>query len=170
METSSNSNHHHQASSVTIKSEIGIKEKRKRKKFIRKVNCQVCEDVANDHIHYGATTCYSCRAFFRRSITAHAHYKCAKTNNCVINPQTRQRFSTYFPIYRFWSLDFSLFINKALFRNKRFVLDEMTQWNASKFAIFYIYENPKLLFPFCATLRFPLMNALVYVDIDQGIC
>ena len=49
------------------------------------------------------------------------------------------------------------------------MLDEMTQQNASKFAIFYIYENPKLLFSFCATLFFPLMNALVYVDIDQGI-
>ena len=96
METS-NTNHNHNEVVTTIKSEVvdGIKEKRKRKKFIRKVKCQVCEDVANDHIHYGATTCYSCRAFFRRSITAHAHYKCAKTNNCVINPQTRQRFPTH---------------------------------------------------------------------------
>ena len=107
METS-NSNHNHNEVVTTIKSEVvdGIKEKRKRKKFIRKVKCQVCEDVANDHIHYGATTCYSCRAFFRRSITAHAHYKCAKTNNCVINPQTRQRFSYPFQstgsIYLFW--------------------------------------------------------------------
>ena len=29
-----------------------------------------------------------------------------------------------------------------------FVLDEKFQQNASKFAIFDIYENPKLLFPF----------------------
>ena len=29
-----------------------------------------------------------------------------------------------------------------------FVLDEKFQRNASKFAIFYVYENPKLLFPF----------------------
>ena len=29
-----------------------------------------------------------------------------------------------------------------------FVLDENSQQNASKFARFYIYENPKLLFPF----------------------
>ena len=36
----------------------------------------------------------------------------------------------------------------TLFRNERFMLDEMTRQNASKFAIFYIYENPKLLFPF----------------------
>ena len=43
-----------------------------------------------------------------------------------------------------------------------FVIDEKFQQNASKFAIFYIYESPKLLFP-------SLMNALVYVDIDQGI-
>ena len=28
-----------------------------------------------------------------------------------------------------------------------FVLDEKFQRNASKFAIFYIYKNPKLLFP-----------------------
>ena len=30
----------------------------------------------------------------------------------------------------------------------RFMLDEKFQWNASKFAIFYMYKNPKLLFPF----------------------
>ena len=36
----------------------------------------------------------------------------------------------------------------TLLRNKRFMLDEMTQRSASKFAIFYIYENPKLLFDF----------------------
>ena len=55
----------------------------------------------------------------------------------------------------------------ALFRNKSFMLNEMTRRNASKFAIFYIYENPKLLFHFSfrATLLFPLINALVYVDI-----
>ena len=42
-----------------------------------------------------------------------------------------------------------------LIRNKRFLLDEMTRQNASKFAIFYIYENPKLHFSFRATLFFP---------------
>ena len=66
---------------------------------------------------------------------------------------------------------FELFFIKhyTLFINKRFALNEMFQGNASKFAIFYIgvYENPK--FSFRATLLFPLMNALVYVDIDQGI-
>ena len=41
-------------------------QKRKREKFIRRVKCQICGDVANDHIHYGALACYSCRAFFRR--------------------------------------------------------------------------------------------------------
>ena len=59
----------------------------------------------------------------------------------------------------------------TLFRNKRFMLDEMFQRNASKFAIFLEYENPCSFFRFSfrATLFFPLMNALVYVDIDQGI-
>ena len=36
----------------------------------------------------------------------------------------------------------------ALFRKKRFMLDEKFQQIASTFAIYYIYENPKLLFPF----------------------
>ena len=38
----------------------------------------------------------------------------------------------------------------TLFRYKKFMLDEMTRQNASKFAIFYVvlYKYPKLLFPF----------------------
>ena len=39
--------------------------------------------------------------------------------------------------------------SNTLFRNTRFMLDEMFQRNASKFAIFYIYENPKLFFISC---------------------
>ena len=35
---------------------------------------------------------------------------------------------------------------RSLLRNKRFMLDEMSGRNASKFAIFFIYEIPKLLF------------------------
>ena len=38
--------------------------------------------------------------------------------------------------------------SSSLFRKKRFMLDEKFQRNTSKFAIFYIYKNPKLLFPF----------------------
>ena len=51
------------------------------------------------------------------------------------------------------------------------MLNEMFQQNASKFAIFYVSENPCSFFRFSfhATLYFYLMNALVYVDIDQGI-
>ena len=51
------------------------------------------------------------------------------------------------------------------------MLDEMTERNASRFAIFLEYENVRTFFHFSfhATLFFPLMNALVYVDIDQGI-
>ncbi len=49
------------------------KKRKPRKKFIRKVNCRVCGDVANDHIHYGGVACYSCRAFFRRSVSGTEH-------------------------------------------------------------------------------------------------
>ena len=49
------------------------------------------------------------------------------------------------------------------------MLDEMP--NASKFAILYIYENPKWLFPFFFScfFIFSIMNALVYVDINLGV-
>ena len=60
---------------------------------------------------------------------------------------------------------------ESLFRNKRFALNKMFQRNASKFAIFYVSENPCTFFRFSfrANLYFYLMNALVYVDIDQSI-
>ena len=68
-------------------------------------------------------------------------------------------------------LQFLINILSTLFRNKRFMLDEMFQWNASKFAILLEYENPCSFFhfSFSETLYFYLMNTLVYVDIDQGI-
>ena len=47
------------------------------------------------------------------------------------------------------------YVEYSLFRKKRFMLDEKFQGNASKLKI-------------RATLFFPLMNALVYADIDQG--
>ena len=66
----------------------------------------------------------------------------------------------------------NLFVNDyktwgALFRNKRFMLDEMFQRNASKFAIFLEYENPCSFFHF-VLLFFSLMNALVYIGIHWG--
>ena len=55
-----------------------------------------------------------------------------------------------------------IYIN-ALPPTSGFVLDEKFQRNASKFAIFYIYENSKLLFPFRATLFF-------FPDECPGLC
>lgn len=66
------------------------KPKRKRPKFIRKVVCKVCGDVANDHIHYGAIACYSCRAFFRRGVNANAPYYCSQSKSCPITKHTRK--------------------------------------------------------------------------------
>ena len=33
-------------------------------------HCSVCGDSAPDHVHYGSVTCFSCRAFFRRSVSS----------------------------------------------------------------------------------------------------
>ena len=57
----------------------------------------------------------------------------------------------------------------TLFRNKRFMLgsSKMLQylpyfWNTKTHIVFFVFS-------FCAALFSPLMNALVYVKIDQGI-
>ena len=63
------------------------------------------------------------------------------------------------------------FTTRSLLPILRFVLDKKFQRNASKFAIFYVYENPKLLFPFSFHEYFIFLpyECLVYVDIDLGI-
>ena len=66
------------------------KVRKKRPKFIRKVICQVCGDVANDHMHYGAIACYSCRAFFRRGVNNNAPYFCSQNQCCSITKQSRK--------------------------------------------------------------------------------
>lgn len=64
---------------------------KKRPKYIRIVECQVCGDKANDHIHYGAIACYSCRAFFRRGVGASDQYQCTFGLNCEISVKTRKQ-------------------------------------------------------------------------------
>ena len=32
------------------------------------IECPICSEVAIDHLHYGGIGCYSCKAFFRRSV------------------------------------------------------------------------------------------------------
>eukprot|EP00092_Neocalanus_flemingeri_P101421 GFUD01129676.1.p1 GENE.GFUD01129676.1~~GFUD01129676.1.p1 ORF type:complete len:647 (+),score=133.36 GFUD01129676.1:108-2048(+) len=54
--------------------------------------CKICAEPAARHIHYGATTCFSCRAFFRRSLqnkTA-AKYVCRRHSMCEMKIKTRK--------------------------------------------------------------------------------
>ena len=44
----------------------GSKEKDKDKEDNLAAVCSVCASPAAAHLHYGAVSCYSCRAFFRR--------------------------------------------------------------------------------------------------------
>ena len=74
-------------------------EPKKRKKFIRKVACHVCQDVANDHLHYGGISCYSCRQFFRRYTLKRTINRPCKynTNQCEIEV----KFRTHCPACRY---------------------------------------------------------------------
>jgi len=53
--------------------------------------CGVCGSPATDVHHYGATSCYSCRAFFRRTIGSGKTYRyCSrKTDSCVVDAVSR---------------------------------------------------------------------------------
>jgi hypothetical protein len=56
--------------------------------------CKVCGEPAAKHIHYGAVTCFSCRAFFRRSIQNQSceAYKCRKQGSCEISLKSVRSF------------------------------------------------------------------------------
>ena len=51
-------------------------------------SCSVCGSPAAPHLHYGAISCYSCRAFFRRGQPKQT--RCVVgPGGCVITPQNR---------------------------------------------------------------------------------
>ena len=54
--------------------------------------CKVCLEPAAKHIHYGSVTCFSCRAFFRRSIQNKSGkvYTCRKQGNCNVTNKLRK--------------------------------------------------------------------------------
>merc|ERR1711892_633086 len=51
--------------------------------------CSVCSAPSASHLHYGAVSCYSCRAFFRRGL--HKPYCCVEgTGDCRIDWTSRR--------------------------------------------------------------------------------
>ncbi|CAF1547253.1 unnamed protein product [Adineta ricciae] len=58
--------------------------------IFRGIPCAVCTD-ASSGLHFGVTTCESCKGFFRRMIKERIpqHYKCLERNNCEVNTSTR---------------------------------------------------------------------------------
>ena len=53
--------------------------------------CLVCTDLANTHKHFGGSaSCFSCRAFFRRTVRKKQPTKCQEGHqNCVVDIKTR---------------------------------------------------------------------------------
>ncbi|KAL3111254.1 hypothetical protein niasHT_014308 [Heterodera trifolii] len=50
--------------------------------------CAICNAPA-DGLHYGAISCRSCNAFFRRSVTYKQHFVCRKGGNCDVDVSVR---------------------------------------------------------------------------------
>jgi len=61
--------------------------KKKRRPANLSIECPVCGGPAPDHLHFGGQSCYSCRAFFRRtSPRPISSFRCRSgLNNCIIN-------------------------------------------------------------------------------------
>jgi len=72
----------------------GAKKKTTRKRYDipKTASCHVCGDQAAEHLHYGGIACYSCRAFFRRTVNSNRPIlECSNDLNCKINKDTRKR-------------------------------------------------------------------------------
>ena len=65
------------------------------------LSCSVCGDMAPDHMHYGGIACFSCRAFFRRSVDKSSSYQCLDGMNCTIGK--------FFSYGNFFIADYSFF-------------------------------------------------------------
>ena len=60
----------------------------------RSKTCSVCHGESETfHLNYGASTCFSCRAFFRRTVQkdCYSKYICKTNGNCPIDPQSRRK-------------------------------------------------------------------------------
>jgi len=72
--------------------DVKKKPTRKRYDIPKTASCHVCGDLAAEHLHYGGIACYSCRAFFRRTVNSNRPIlECSNDQNCKINKDTRKR-------------------------------------------------------------------------------
>ena len=70
--------------------------KKKKKTVPLNFSCKICGEKCNDHQHFGASMCcYSCKAFFRRTIKGNVTYPpCQMGGNCQINSKNRSSCQT----------------------------------------------------------------------------
>ena len=53
--------------------------------------CQICQkEMEKARMHYGGTSCYSCRAFFRRTTQRENLLRCKLGRKCKIDHQERK--------------------------------------------------------------------------------
>merc|ERR1719244_1898215 len=72
--------------------DVKKKTTRKRYDIPKTASCHVCGDQAAEHLHYGGIACYSCRAFFRRTVNSNRPIlECSNDQDCKINKDTRKR-------------------------------------------------------------------------------
>ena len=74
---------------------------------------------------------------------------------CICKYPIREFCTLHYMWYLLMGIFFSWLDGPSLFGNKNVILDEMFQRNASKFALFYVYENPCSFFILCNFIFLP---------------
>ncbi|KAK6749252.1 hypothetical protein RB195_001700 [Necator americanus] len=58
---------------------------------MKRDRCVGCGSESSIRVHYGASSCHGCKAFFRRSVFEGRNYICSADNNCDITNESRNR-------------------------------------------------------------------------------
>lgn len=73
------------------KSKINFKKNRLINQYFQGERCVGCGSEAAIRVHYGASSCHGCKAFFRRSVFEGRVYMCSADNQCDITNESRNR-------------------------------------------------------------------------------
>ena len=122
-------------------------------------DCAVCGDKASKYrySHYGATSCFSCRAFFRRTVKKSKHeiFYCS-SGNCQIDVVTRKKC----PYCRY---EISLIIKNAKSRHEH-------KGGTDPNRVFYLYHGTADMKAYKFVWFFSANHKCILSLVDQWEC